>query len=269
MILLDGSAAGAALESRAVPHDLPYREFLYPLNVFMYVLSHEEGDVRYLHYGLFDSPDESIAAAQERSTELLLERLPPPPARILEVGIGLGTTLARLTRSGYDAIGITPDAKQIAMVRDRYGDLVRTQCVAFEVFADGDTFDCVLFQESAQYIDSGALFSKAAELTRYVLVADEFALQPIDEPGALHSYRRFIDEAAARGFRISEEVDLSARAAPTVEFFMKRLPRYRAELSEALGIEAHQIDDLIASGERYRDLYRRGVYGYRLIALHR
>ena len=252
-----------------MPDDLPYREFLYPLNVFMYVLSHEEGGVRYLHYGLFDSPADTIAEAQERSTELLMERLPPPPAKVLEVGIGLGTTLARLTRSGYDAIGITPDAKQIDMVRGRYGDLVRAECVAFESYISNENFDCVLFQESAQYIDSAALFTRAAELTRYVLVADEFALEPVDEPAALHSYARFIDEAAARGFHVSEEIDLSQRAAPTVDYFMKRLPGYREELGEALGVESRQIDDLIASGERYRDLYRRGVYAYRLIALRR
>jgi len=98
---------------------IPYRDFTYPLNVFMHILTHEEGEVRYLHYGLFERPDESIAVAQERSTELLLSRLPPPPARLLEAGAGLGTTLARLERLGYDAQGITPDEKQVAMAGGR------------------------------------------------------------------------------------------------------------------------------------------------------
>ena len=235
----------------------------------MYVLSNEEGGVRYLHYGLFDSPDDSIAEAQERSTELLLERLPPPPARVLEAGIGLGTTLARLTTSGYDAIGITPDEKQIALVRDRYGDRLVVECAAFETFGPRESYDCVVFQESAQYIESNALFVRASALTDYVLVADEFALQPVDEPGALHSRARFLAAATEHGFKVTEEIDLSKRAAPTVEYFMKRLPSYRDELVSALGVSRQQIDDLVASGERYRDLYRRGVYGYRLIALRR
>src|SRR4051812_17622954 len=110
------------IESALVPSDLPYRDFYYPLNVFMHVLTKEEGRVDDLHYGLFESPDESIGAAQARSTELLLSRLPPPPARILEVGIGLGTTLDRLVRLGYDALGITPDAQQIAIARARFGE---------------------------------------------------------------------------------------------------------------------------------------------------
>src|ERR1700682_5228143 len=99
----------------------PYREFYYPLNVFMHILTHEEGGVDYLHYALFDSENERIGAAQEHSTELLLSRLPPTPSRVLEVGIGLGTTLMRMAHLGYDVEGITPDEKQIAMVQARYG----------------------------------------------------------------------------------------------------------------------------------------------------
>ena len=34
---------------------IAYRDFYYPLNVFMHILTHEEGAVRYLHYGLFDA----------------------------------------------------------------------------------------------------------------------------------------------------------------------------------------------------------------------
>ena len=39
---------------------LPYRDFYYPLNVFMHILNQEEGGVSYLYYGLFERSDESI-----------------------------------------------------------------------------------------------------------------------------------------------------------------------------------------------------------------
>src|SRR5437763_11949268 len=93
-----------------------YSEFYYPLNVFMHILTHEEGAASYLHYGFFEDRGESIARAQERSTEFLLARLPPPPARLLDAGCGLGTTLRKLVSLGYDVTGITPDEKQIAVV---------------------------------------------------------------------------------------------------------------------------------------------------------
>jgi hypothetical protein len=241
---------------------LAYRDFYYPLNVFMHILTHEEGEVPYLHYGLFESADESLAQAQERSTELLLSRLPPPPARLLEVGIGLGTTLHRLTRMGYDTVGITPDEKQIAVVRERYGDTVDARCVAFEQFPLPDHFDAVFFQESSQYIDAQTLFAKARELTSHVIVLDEFSLR---SGGTLHRYDEFLAAAEQHGFRKSEELDLSQKAPPSIDYFTQRLPRYRDRLIEDLGLTSQQVDDLIDSGQRYRQSYDDGTYGYRLL----
>ena len=253
---------------RAVP-DLPYRDFLYPLNVFMHILTNEEGGVANLHYGFFEEADEAISVAQERSTELLLRRLPPPPARLLEVGIGLGTTLARLTRQGYDVEGITPDVKQIEVVRSRHGDSVRAHAAAFESFDAQGTYDCIIFQESAQYIDAEQLFSKARDLTSFVVVLDEFALRPLDTPGALHSRERFLSAAEKNGFRVDEELDVSAKAAPTIEYFTRRLPSWRERLIQDLGLTSAQIDELIESGKTYADRYRSGEYGYRLFTFRR
>ena len=233
----------------------------------MHILAHEEGEVRYLHYGLFERENEPLLTAQERSTELLLSRLPPPPARLLEVGIGLGTTLRRLLSLGYAAEGITPDAHQIAMVRGRFGDELAVHCSAFETFDGGRRYDAVLFQESSQYIAADALFARARELTSLVLVADEFAVQPVDSPGALHSYDGFVAAAHAAGFRITEELDVTEKAMPTIDYFLDRLPRYRDDLAVSLGISTQQVDDLITSGENYRDLYRSGKYAYRVITL--
>lgn len=245
---------------------IAYRDFYYPLNVFMHILTHEEGDVPYLHYGLFESERDSLPAAQERSTELLLSRLPAPPARILEAGIGLGTTLHRLTAMGYDAVGITPDEKQIAVVRERYGDAVDARCVAFETFPLPDHFDAVVFQESSQYIDAPALFARARELTSHVIVLDEFALRP---GGTLHRYEEFLAAAKQHGFEKSEELDLSKKAPPSIDYFTTRLPRYRDRLIEDLGLTSQQVDDLIESGRRYRELYDNGTYGYRLLEFRR
>lgn len=251
---------------RAVPQsELPYRDFYYPLNVFMHILAHEEGGAKYLHYGLFENENEPIAAAQEHSTELLLQRLPSPPATILEVGAGLGTTLARLTALGYDATGITPDEKQIGFIRARYGDALRLEQVSFEHFTPRP-FDMVVFQESAQYIDATALFGKARELTRKVLVLDEFSTRRGE---TLHGFENFIYAADQAGFTKREDLDVSTKAAPTVRYFMNRIPRYRDVLLRDLGLTPEQLDDLIASGEKYLALYATGVYVYKLLRFER
>ncbi|HUR82073.1 MAG TPA: class I SAM-dependent methyltransferase [Thermoanaerobaculia bacterium] len=242
-----------------------YRDFTYPLNVFMHILTHEEGEVAYLHYGLFERPDEPLLVAQERSTALLLSRLPPPPARLLEVGTGLGTTLAKLVARGYDVTGITPDASQIEIVRARHPH-ANVQCLRFEDFPPAERFEAVFFQESSQYIDSQALFAKARELTSHVIVLDELAMR---DEGALHRYDAFLDAARANGFTIAEDLDVSEKAPPTMDYFMSRIPRYRDRLIEDLGLDSQQIDDLLASGRDYVDHYRRGVYAYRLLQFRR
>jgi hypothetical protein len=251
---------------RAVPDAAAsYRDFLYPLNVFMHVLTTEEGGVSYLHYGLFERPDEPIGTAQERSTELLLSRLPAPPARLLEAGIGLGTTLQRLASLGYDVEGLTPDPQQIAAVRARHPEL-RVHCSPFETFDAGRSYDTIVFQESAQYIAADALFTRAAALAPHVVVLDEFALQPVE---GLHALSAFLEAAKRHGFSLIEELDLSRRAAPTMQYFKDRIPRYREALIADLGLTDTQLDNLIASGANYIERYATGVYGYRLLQFRR
>src|SRR3954471_14841977 len=89
-----------------------FRGMPFPLNVYAHMLYLEWGKVDYLHYGLFDPGHIDLGAAQAQSSRLVFERLPPAPARILDVGIGLGTTLAALVELGHDATGITPDIQQ-------------------------------------------------------------------------------------------------------------------------------------------------------------
>ena len=242
----------------------PYSEFYYPLNVFMHILTQEEGSATYLHYGFFESPEEPIAKAQERSTEALIARLPPPPARLLDAGAGLGTTLRKLQALGYLVTGITPDAKQVAAI----GSGVDVRWVAFEAMPEDETFDTIIFQESSQYIDSDALFAKAAKLTRHVVVLDEFTLRA-EDGASLHAYDRFLAAARTNGFELTEDVDVSAKAAPTIDYFSKRFPRYRDALKSDLSVTDGQVDSLIDNGIRYRDFYDRGVYGYRVMQFRR
>jgi cyclopropane fatty-acyl-phospholipid synthase-like methyltransferase len=246
----------------------PYGDFAFPLNVLMHVLALEGVGMDAMHYGLFERGDETLAAAQERSTAILFERMPPPPRRVLEVGIGLGATLDRLLRLGYDAVGITPDAPQARAARDRFGEGLPVRVVPLEAFESTQPYDVVLFQESSQYVQSGALWSRVRGLAApgaLVLVLDEFALRPVERPDALHRFDLFLVAAQSEGFQLEEELDLSCQAAPTVDWFLERLPRHRAGIERDLGIAAERLEALLESGAAYRDLYRSGDYGYRLL----
>jgi len=247
-----------------------FRDFPFPLNVLLTVLEREEGsaNVVAMHYGLFEAPGESIAAAQERSTALLLSRLPPPPARLLEVGIGLGTTLARLAAMGYAAEGLTPDPVQAAAARNRFGESIGVHVAPLEMFETDSRYDAVFFQESAQYIESGTLFRKVRALAApgaRLVVLDEFALAPVEKPDALHRLDHFLEAARREGFRLAEELDVSRQAKPTIDWFLERIPRHRRAIEEGLAVTPEQLDGLLASGGDYRALYESGAYGYRLL----
>jgi cyclopropane fatty-acyl-phospholipid synthase-like methyltransferase len=250
--------------------ELPYRDFPFPLNVFLRVLTLEEGTADSMHYGLFERGDESISTAQERSTVLLLERLPRPPCRLLDVGIGLGTTFARLASLGYDVEGLTPDDRQLGVARARFGENPHLHAISFEAFETASRYDAIVFQESSQYIDSEQLFRKARRLAApgaLALVLDEFSIRPVERPDALHRLDHFLACAESHGFRLEEEVDLSRQAAPTIDYFLERIPRHRGVLVADLGVSPEQLNTLIESGAGYSDLYRSGAYGYRLLCL--
>jgi cyclopropane fatty-acyl-phospholipid synthase-like methyltransferase len=247
---------------------LPYREFPFPLNVLMHVVAREGEGGSAMHYGLFAREGESLGAAQQRSTDLLFGRLPPPPRRVLEVGTGLGATLDRLVRSGYEAVGVTPDASQAAEARRLFGANLPVQVAPLETFEAAAPFEVVVFQESSQYIPSAVLWDRVRRLCApagRVIVLDEFSLRPVERPNPLPALDAFLEAARAEGFRVEEEVDLSRHAAPTVSWFLGRLPRHRRSIEDELAVSSGQLDELLASGEAYRLLYARGDYGYRLL----
>ncbi|NRF66813.1 GNAT family N-acetyltransferase [Aquincola sp. S2] len=247
--------------------------FSFPLNVYARVLELREGQADYLHYGIFDRPDEPVAAAQQRASDLLWQAL-PPPCRLLEVGIGLGTTLARLRAAGYEACGITPDASQVAAARTRHGGIDAEVARLEDFNRAAGTWQTLLFQESAQYIDPVALFDAADRLLvdgpATLLVMDEFALRRrcADDTG-LHDLDAFIALAARRGWRVVQRMDLSQRAAPTLDYLLDGVCTNESRLRGELALGAAELDALNASNRRYRRLYDAGVYGYALLKFER
>lgn len=248
----------------------PYQAMSFPLNVYAYALQLEEGKADYLHYGLFKTDDCSLQEAQSYSTELILKRLPPPPCRILEVGVGLGTTFKLLLDKGYQIIGITPDQAQIDFIRSRLGDDAPVQCMSLEAYRDAaGGFDVILFQESAQYIDPLAIFNRALDLLRpggSLLVVDEFALRRIEAGSeGLHRLDDFIAQAERFALELIERVDLSALAAPTLDYLLRVTVKHRQRLHDDLGVSEEELDQLDRSNTAYREKYANGRYGYALL----
>ena len=248
-------------------------DFSFPLNVYARMLELDEGRLDYLHYGLFERDDEPVWQAQERASRRLWGVL-PPPCRVLEVGIGVGTTLRRLCDAGYRATGITPDAAQVAEVRARLGDEVDLRVTTLEALpAQADPFDLMLLQESAQYIEPLALFEAADRLLAddaTLVVMDEFALaRRGPEDTGLHRFDAFVALAVRMGWTLDHDEDVSAQAAGTAMAIGRLVERQRAALQRDLKLQPEAIDALLQSTRHYQRQYAEGVFGYRVLRLRR
>lgn len=261
---LTGTSVSAASDS-------PFKNFIFPLNVYAYAIQLQEGKVQYLHYGLFQNDKTSLQAAQQFSTDLLIKKLPPPPCRVLEVGIGLGTTLSLLSRMGYHIHGITPDSQQIAFVRKFLRDAtVSVSNDSLESFTDDpESFDFLFFQESAQYIDPIVIFNKALDLLSVsgdLLIIDEFALKSEQKSVAkLHLLKTVLALAERFGFELVEQLDLTAMAAPTLDYLLHLTQTHRHRLMNDLALTEEQLILLDRSNYDYRNRYISGYYGYALL----
>ncbi len=243
----------------------------FPLNVYAYALWLEEGRVEYLHYGLFQNPNDSIIDAQKRSTDLVLQALPTSPASILEIGSGLGTTLKLLIEKGYSVKSLTPDKAQIAYIKHQWElDDAPLICQKYEDFALNDSpFDAVLLQESAQYIDPLHLLNKTQEVLKDrgdLIIIDEFCLDTRDrEEHNLHFLDDFLCLAERCGFVLQTHQDLSSEAMLTLDYLLRVIDKHRIQLIDDLSVTSQQLDQLNSSNLRYQENYQTGQYGYGLL----
>jgi len=107
--------------------------------------------------------------------DFVLAHLPPPPARVLEVGCGVdGGVTSALAERGYDALGIDPRAP----VGPRF------RSTTLEELDDSGPFDAVVAGRVLHHVDPLApALDKLAALAPLILV-DEFAWNHMDDPTA-------------------------------------------------------------------------------------
>jgi SAM-dependent methyltransferase len=100
----------------------------------------------------------------------LLEELPAPPARVLEIGCGRGELALALARDGFALTAIDPNAPEGPIFRQ----------AALEDFDDGEPFDAAVASVSLHHVDDlTAAVEKIAGLLRPggLLLLAEFAVE--------------------------------------------------------------------------------------------
>jgi SAM-dependent methyltransferase len=120
------------------------------------------------------------------------ERLPDPPARVLEVGCGRGELTTALAVAGHDVLGIDPLAPD--------GPLFRR--LTLDDVENGPRYDAVVAAFSLHHIrDLDAALRKIASLLvpEGLLLVDEFAWDRLDEPTLAWFWGQRQAAAAAAG----------------------------------------------------------------------
>lgn len=229
-----------------------YRDLNYPSNVYATLLAMTYGQVEYTGYGIGATEaleEQNLLAAQRRLAELLTGKLPPPPARVLEIGCGLGTLALRLAEAGYQLTAVSD--KSVAPVLSRRLQTAGVQFVLspFEHFASPPAvFDVVLLHNSVHYINPLTLLSRIRHCLRpggVLLLVDAFVSDSaLIQPSPLPRLSSFLQLALILGFENLEQQDLSASVPACLHTLKTLLVQHRDELSEILAIDLHRLETL-------------------------
>ncbi len=177
---------------------------------------------------------------------LARQELPPPPARVLEVGCGSGELARALAAAGYDVVAVDPKAPDGAIFR-------RT---TIEELAGEGPFDAAVASLSLHHVDDlGVVMAKVHSLLRprSPFVVREFAWDHLDEPTARWDYaRRGVDSGLAEWRAEHDDLHgFDALRSALDARFRQRSFAWTPYLAEYKGTEADVAEEhrLIEAGQ--------------------
>lgn len=201
-----------------------------PFNLYRLIVNSD-----HLHFGFWpdEKPGLTMEEAQQHMFEKLISFLPEPPARVLDVGCGLGLSAYLLALRGYVVTAIAPSSELIEYARQRYGDS-SVDFKALDFLGNNDSilakesFDVLFFQESMQYLSP---LDKAIKKARYLLkdsalivIGDEVCYDSsIKSETAVHMATDYTVTLSENGFRIMENQKLGKNVTPTCDFVINGL----------------------------------------------
>lgn len=234
-----------------------------------------QGD--HLHFGLWPSnnPKLTIEEAQQNMFEYLVSFFPEPPAKILDVGCGLGLSANLLALKGYEVIAIAPSCELVEYAKKKY----RSNGVAFRVLDysnDNDSifakasYDVILFQESTQYLNP---LNNAIKKTFYLLrdkgliiICDEICYDLSIKPETcVHMESDYITSLSNNSFVIDKNENLSENVKATYDFVIDNFTANFDKIIAACNNNQQSKDSLrffLDGWKKQKNWYSEGKIGY-------
>lgn len=177
-----------------------------------------------LHYGYWSDDVEPIIRnlprAQEDYCQFILQHIPAEAERVLDVGSGAGSVAAQLVARGQKVDCVSPSSFLNSQAKELLGDRARIYQCDYEDFQTSETYDCVLFCESFQYVKMERALTNVATHLRpggKLVICDFFRLRGQERSpiSGGHYIQEFQDVIARFPFRLVAEIDITAKTAPT------------------------------------------------------
>lgn len=165
---------------------------------------------------------------------LILSLIPPPPARLLDLGVGPGWTSLLFAQRGYDVVGVDLAPAMIELARENQvrAGVTNLQFLVgdYETLAEQPSFDIAVFYDALHHAEDEERALAAAWLA---LKAGGVCVTA--EPGAEHGSDAGAQAAAAR-FGVTEKsmpprriIDIGRRVGfASFEVYERPMPRLLA-----------------------------------------
>jgi 2-polyprenyl-3-methyl-5-hydroxy-6-metoxy-1,4-benzoquinol methylase len=254
-----------------------------PFQIFRYMTGSE-----HLHFGLWDDANDprpdAIARAQAAMTKLLSAHLPPAPARVIDVGCGIGGTAIDLAHKGYTVDALAPPVGLIRYANEEaaeqdVADKAKFFATGFlDVPLPGEPYDIGLSQESLQYIhplkSTLEHFHACIKPGGWLIVGDQ-VLRALEGRGMVqfHVSAEIRELAGEAGFELAHHQDITDLAKPTVNNAVRYLERHTPKIVEFFAADqpniAADLQVCIDNGKQEAAAYEHGQLGYELFVWKR